>query len=414
MKKSKLLMMLGGAVIATIGAACSGNQGKAVKIGLICVHDSSSTYDKNFIDAMNETAVKLKARLGADPIIKTGIAEDESCRQAALDLIDAGCNVIIADSFGHEPFILDVAKDNPEVTFCHATGTKAKTAGVKNFHNAFASIYEGRYLAGVAAGLKLQKMIDGGQIQAKNKDAAGNIKLGYVGAFPYAEVVSGYTSWYLGVKSIVSNVVMSVTYTNDWYSPQKEQAGAAALITDGAALISQHADSMGAPGQCEELGVPNVTYNVPTQTDCPNTFLAYSKINWSPYYEAVINAVFEGKAIEGEVNNNWSGTLATGSVVYGLTTKEGVFSEADKAKIEELKGKIANKTLRVFDNSKFTVEGGKTVASYKADVDDDGTFSHETEAMKTEGGITFFDESALRSAPYFDIRIDGITELNNK
>ncbi len=408
MKKSKLLMMLGGAVIATIGAACSGNQGKAVKIGLICVHDSSSTYDKNFIDAMNETAAKLKARLGADPIIKTGIAEDESCRQAALDLIDAGCNVIIADSFGHEPFILDVAKDNPEVTFCHATGTKAKTAGVKNFHNAFASIYEGRYLAGVAAGLKLEKMIAAG---TASKDTNGKYRLGYVGAFPYAEVVSGYTSWFLGVKSVVQDVAMEVTFTSEWYSPAKEQAGAAALIQRGAVIVSQHADSMGAPGECELRGVPNVTYNVPTQTDCPNTFLAYSKINWSPYYEALINAVYEGKAIEGEVNNNWSGTLGTGSVVYGITTKEGVFTEADKAKLEEVKGKIANKTLRVFDNSKFTV-GGKTVTSYKADVDDDGSYSHETEAMVTEGDVTFFNESALRSAPYFDLDIDGITKLN--
>jgi len=421
MKKQRLALILGSSVLALGLASCGGNSSasassgqasglssgdsKALKIGLICLHNNSSTYDKNFIDSMSRAATNLGAKLAAAPIVKTDVAEDNNAYIAAKDLVKQGCNVIFADSFGHEDYMLKAAKENPKVTFCHATGTKAKVAGVANYHNAFASIYEGRYLAGYAAGLKLKAMNEAGKITAKNKDEAGNIKLGYVGAYPYAEVVSGYTSWYLGVKEVVNNVVMDVTFTSSWYDFNGEKDGANLLINGGAAIISQHADSMGAPGECEDKGVPNVTYNVPTATECPNTYVAYSKIDWAPYYEAVVNAVYNGTSIEGEVNNNWSGGLGTGSVVWDCANAE------DKAKVEAVQAELVAKTRRVFDCSKFTVKG-QHLTTYKADVDDYGDYQGETEAIKTVGGITFFDESAERSAPYFDIDIDGINKLN--
>ena len=379
--------------------------GEKVKVGLITLHDSQSTYDKNFIDAMAIAAKNLGARIDGDPIIKTGVDEDQSCLNAAKDLVKQGCNVIFADSFGHEEYMLEAAKKWPQVQFCHATGTQALTAKQANYHNAFASIYEGRYLAGYAAGLKLQKMVAANSLKTTNFDANGNIKLGYVGAFPYAEVVSGFTSWYLGVKEVVSNVVMDVTFTKSWYDFNAEEAGARALINDGAALVSQHADSMGAPGECQKQGVPNVTYNVETKTECPDTYVGYSRINWTPYYEAVVNAMFDGKAIAGEVNNNYTGTIATGSVEYNVADAE------DLAKVKLIEAELKAGTRKVFDCSKFTVEG-KNLTSYKADVEDMGDYKPETEAIKTENGITFFDESAKRSAPYFDIIIDGITKLN--
>ncbi len=411
MKKSPTILLgclsMAGALAA---AGCGGvtaasyTPGTAVKVGLICLHDNSSTYDKNFIDSMGAAAKKLGARIAGEPIIKTGVPESYEAYTAAKDLVKQGCNVIFADSFGHEEFMLKAAKEWPSVTFCHATGTKAKIAGVKNYHNAFASIYEGRYLAGYAAGLKLQRMIDAGQIKDSNK-RDGNIILGYVGAFPYAEVVSGYTSWYLGVKAVVSNVVMDVTYTSSWYDLNAEKAGASTLINKGAAIISQHADSMGAPGECEEKNVPNVTYNIPTGTECPKTYVAYSKIDWAPYYCAVVNSMFDGKAIEGEVNNNWTGTIGTESVIYDSANAE------DKVTLERVKGELIARTRRVFDCANFTVKG-QHLTEYKADVDDMGDYKPDTNVIKTEGGITFFDESSLRSAPYFDVRIDGITELN--
>lgn len=411
-KHTRMIIALGAAVAAIAATGCSSGAatytpGQAVKVGLICLHDESSTYDKNFIESMKTAASHLGDRIAGAPIIKTGIKENNDCYTAAKDLVKQGCNVIFADSFGHEEFMLKAAKEFPTVTFSHATGTNAKTANQANFHNAFASIYEGRYLAGYAAGLKLQDMIDNNQITAKNLDDKGNIKLGYVGAFTYAEVVSGYTSWFLGVREVVSNVVMDVTFTGSWYDYNLEAAGATALIEGGAALISQHADSMGAPGVCENANpkVPNVSYNGSTRADCPNTYVAHSKIDWAPYYENVVNSMFEGKAIQGEVNNNYTGTLASGSVVYDCADAE------DKALVEIIKGELESKRRRVFDCSKFTVNG-EHLTTYTADVDSDPDYTRDTEAIRTEGGIKFFDESAERSAPYFDITIDGITLLN--
>ena len=379
--------------------------GNPVKIGLICLHDSSSTYDKNFIDSMTAAVANLGERVDGEAIIKTGVDESKDAYDAAKDLVKQGCNVIFADSFGHEPFILEAAEQFKNVQFCHATGTTAKVKDVANFHNAFASIYEGRYLAGYAAGLKLQAMVAGGTLQANNFDANGNIKLGYVGAFPYAEVVSGYTSWFLGVREVVPNVVMNVTFTSSWYDFNAEKAGAKTLIDWGAAIVSQHADSMGAPGECEDRGVPNVTYNISTAEQCPNTYLAYSKINWAPYYEAVVNAMYTDEPIEGEVNHNYTGSIATGSVQYDVA------DPVAKAACELIKAELEDGTRKVFDCAKFTVNG-QHLTEYLADVDDYGDFAPETNAIKTENGITFFDESALRSAPYFNVDIDGITKLN--
>ncbi len=409
-KHSRIIIALGGAVAAIAATGCSAGgsaytKGNPVKIGLICLHDTSSTYDKNFIDSMNRAATALGNRVNGSPVIKTGIAENNDSYVAAKDLVKQGCNVIFADSFGHEGFMLKAAKEFPNVTFCHHTGTLAKISGVSNFHNAFASIYEGRFLAGYAAGLKLQALLEEDALGDENFDDEGNVKLGYVGAFPYAEVVSGYTSWFLGVREVVSNVVMDVTFTNSWYDFDAEKAGARALYDRGAAIISQHADSMGAPGECETLGVPNVTYNVPTATECPKTYTAYSKIDWAPYYQDVVNSMYDGTAIPGETNYNYTGTIANNSVVYDCASAE------DKAEVEAVKAQLIAKTRRVFDCSKFTVKG-QHLTSYMADVDTDDNYTPDTQVIKTEGGITFFDESTFRSAPYFDINIDGITKLN--
>ena len=168
---------------------------------------------------------------------------------------------------------------------------RAHTEGLDNYHNAFASIYEGRYLAGVAAGMKLNKMIEDG------KFTADKAKMGYVGAHPYAEVKSGYTSFYLGAKSVCPTVTMEVTFTGEWYSEVKEKEAANKLINDGCVLISQHADSMGAPTACEEAGVPNVSYNGSTVDACPNTFIVSSAINWAPYFEYIITQTNKAKLL---------------------------------------------------------------------------------------------------------------------
>ena len=386
-----------------------------VKVGFITLHDENSTYDKNFIDAAKEACANLGLVENEDYFIKTNVGETEQCAEVAADLVDAGCNIIFADSFGHEPYMIEVAKANPEVQFCHSTGTLAHTENLANYHNAFASIYEGRYLAGIAAGLKLNAMIDAGDIKA---DEA---KMGYVGAFTYAEVVSGYTSFYLGAKSVCPTVTMDVTFTGSWYDETLEKEGAEKLIQGGCKLISQHADSLGAPTACENAGVPNVSYNGSTQAACPNTYIISSRINWAPYYEYAIKAVMDGTAIDVD----WTGTLATNSVVLtDLNTT--VAAEGTAEAIAAATEKLEKGELHVFDCSTFTTkvddkvntfkadylkldEAGH-ITSYMADVDTDQAYTGDTEVVH-DG---YFSESEFRSAPYFDLQIDGINLLDTK
>ena len=371
-------------------------EGSKVKVGFITLHDENSTYDKNFIDAAKEACANLGLVENEDFFIKTNVGETEQCAEVAADLVDAGCNIIFADSFGHEPYMIQVAKENPEVQFCHSTGTRAHTEGLANYHNAFASIYEGRYLAGIAAGLKLNAMIDAGDIKAEEA------KMGYVGAFTYAEVVSGYTSFYLGAKSVCPTVTMDVTFTGSWYDETLEKEGAEKLIQGGCKLISQHADSLGAPTACENAGVPNVSYNGSTQAACPNTYIISSRINWAPYYEYAIKAVMDGTAIDAD----WIGTLATNSVVLtDLNTT--VAAEGTAEAIAAATEKLEKGEIHVFDCSTFTVKG-EALTSYKADVDTDDAYTPDTEVVH-DG---YFSESEFRSAPYFDLQIDGINLLD--
>lgn len=367
-----------------------------IKVGLICLHDENSTYDANFINAIKAVQQALKLR-DDQVIIKTNVDESVDCYNAAAEMVDAGCNIIFADSFGHEDFMIQAAQEFPNVEFCHATGTKAKTAGLSNFHNAFASIYEGRYLAGIAAGMKLNEMIETGKITAEQA------KIGYVGAWPYAEVISGYTSFFLGARSVCQSATMRVVYTMSWFDIAKEKESAETLINDGCVLISQHADSEGAPKACEKAGVPNIAYNIDTGDLGPNTAIISSKIDWEPYFTLIINAVLDPETV---IPVDYCGDFSTGSV--DLTPlHENVAAPGTAEAITAAKAKLMAGEIRVFDTDTFTVNGEK-VTEYIADVIDMGDFVPETNVVK-DG---YFDESnanEFRSAPYFDLIIDGIT-----
>ncbi len=367
---------------------------EGVKAGFIFLHDENSTYDLNFMNAAKAACEAL----GVEYLTKTNIPEGQECYEAACELADAGCNFIFADSFGHEDYMIEAAKEFPEIQFCHATGTKAHTEGLANFHNAFASIYEGRYLAGIAAGMKLNEMIEKGDI--KEEEAV----MGYIGAYTYAEVISGYTSFYLGAKSVCPSATMKVTFTGSWYDETAEKEGANKLIEDGCVLISQHADSMGAPTACETAGVPNVSYNGSTESACPNTFIVSSRIDWQPYFEYCLDAVANGT----EIATDYTGSLETGSVALTELGKNapaaGTQEAIDAAKADLIAGKT-----KVFDTATFTVEG-KTLDSYMADVDTDANYEGDHEVVIdgefVESGADF------RSAPYFNINIDGIELLD--
>ena len=390
----KLAALLLALVMCLSLCACgSGNNDSKteMKVGFIFLHDENSTYDLNFINA----AKAASEQLGVTPVMKTNVPEGQECYDKAAELVDDGCSVIFADSFGHEDFMIQAAKEFPNVQFCHATGTKAHTENLSNYHNAFASIYEGRYLAGIVAGMKLNEMIAAGEFTAEEA------KIGYVGAFTYAEVVSGYTSFFLGARSVCPSATMEVTFTGSWYDETAEKEGANKLIANGCKLISQHADSMGAPTACETKGVPNVSYNGSTAAACPNTFLVSSRIDWTPYFKHAIECTRDGKAIEAD----WTGTIGTGSVV--LTDMGSAIAEGTEKAVEDAKKELEAGTRQVFDVSTFTV-GGQSLSSYQADVDTDPAYTPDTEVI--ENGA--FQESKFRSAPYFDLRIDGINLLD--
>ena len=375
-------------------SVCAAADASAVKVGFIFLHDENSTYDLNFLNAAKEACEKL----GVEYVIRTNVPEGSECYEAAAELADDGCNIVFADSFGHEDYMIEAAKEFPEVQFCHATGTKAHTEGLDNYHNSFASLYEGRYLAGVAAGMKLNEMIEAGKFTAEEA------VMGYVGAFTYAEVVSGYTSFYLGAKSVCPSVTMKVTFTGSWYDETAEKEAANKLITEGCKLISQHADSMGAPTACENAGIPNVSYNGSTLDACPNTFIVSSRINWAPYFELIINAVANGEAIP----TDWTGNITTGSVVL-TDVNEQAAAAGTAEKIAEVKAALEDGSVKVFDITTFTKDGA-AVESYLADVDTDPAYTGDTEVI-VDGA---FCESEFRSAPYFDLQIDGIELLDTK
>ena len=390
----KITALLLALVMVFALCACGGNNGDekkddngkaSIKAGLICLHDENSTYDANFINAFKAACEAT----GVQYEIKTNIPEDQAAYNAAAELADNGCNVVFADSYGHQPYILQAAKEFTDVQFTSCTGDTALSDGVENFHNAFASIFQGRYIAGVAAGLKLNEMIDNGDITAEQA------VIGYVGAMPYAEVKSGYTSFYLGAKSVCPSVTMKVVFTGSWYNETLEMESAQSLIKSGCVLISQHADSMGAPNACETAKVPNVSYNGSTQEACPNTYIISSRIDWTPYFTYAIKAVQDGK----NYDTDWCGDLSTGSVAL-TELNTNVAAEGTADKLAAVEAGIKDGSIKVFATDTWTV-GGKTLETYENE------FFAGHECIKD--GV--FTESVDRSAPYFDIDIDGIEIL---
>jgi len=399
----KLLAVILALVLCLTAAAslADGIAKEDIKLGVILLHDENSTYDLNFMNGAREAAEKLG--LGENQLrFYRNQPESSECAEAAEELIDDGFNVIFFDSYGHQFYTDDVVAGHPDVQFVHATGDLAHVKEYPNLANAFAEIYEGRYLAGIAAGMKLNQIKEAGNLKGEVP------MIGYVGAYTYAEVVSGYTSFYLGAKSVCPDVIMKVQFTGSWYDEKEEKAAAEALIAAGCDLISEHADSMGAPTACENAGIPNVPYNISTIESCPNTYLIYSRINWEPYFEYLLNQVIAGEPVD----QDWVGTFATDSVKVS-DLNEAFAAPGTAEAIETAKAELAAGTRRVFDTAAdnfITVNGEKLTEDWRPGEGTDGSFKEGT-AIVYDG---YFHESQYRSAPYFDAQIDGIELLNTK
>ena len=362
----------------------------SIKVGAIYIGDENEGYTAAHMQGIDDMMSALG--LSEDQVIeKTNIPEDESCYDAAVDLADQGCNIIFATSFGHESYILQAAAEFPEVQFFHATGYQAASSGLANVHNYFTSIYQARYVSGVVAGMKLNEMIENGDITAENA------KMGYVGAFPYAEVVSGYTAFYLGAKSVCPSVTMDVQYTNSWADMSGEAEVATQLIADGCVLICQHADTTGAPGACQSAGVPCVGYNIDMTSVAPDCALTSSTNNWGVYYTATVKNVVDGVANP----TDWAEGYSTGAVgITGLN--DSIIATGTAEKVAEVEAALADGSLNVFDTTTFTVNG----SSIEDLIAEGGDFA-KYETYVSDG---YFHESEVASAPAFDLRIDGITE----
>lgn len=380
---------------ASTEAGTDGTQAAAsaadIKVGVIYIGDENEGYTAAHMAGIDEMAANLG--LSDDQIIeKTTIPEDESCYDAAVDLADQGCNIIFATSFGHETYILQAAQEYPDIQFCHATGYQAASSGLPNMHNYFTNIYESRYVSGVVAGLKLNEMIDNGTI------TEDKCKVGYVGAYPYAEVISGFTSFFLGIRSVCPSATMEVKYTNSWADMSAEAEVANALIADGCVLISQHADTTGAPSACEAAGVPCVGYNVSMISVAPNTALTSASIDWSVYYTYAVKCAMDGEEIE----TDWCRGFAEGADKL-TELNDKVVAEGTAEKVKEVEDQIIDGSLHVFDTSTFTV-GGKSLEDAIAE---GGEYADYADYV-SDG---YFHESELASAPSFAIIIDGITSI---
>ena len=408
MKKKILGVVLTAAMLVSMMAGCgatgsgdstggSSNGGDSAgatddfKVGVIYIGDENEGYTAAHMEGIDGMMENLG--LDASQVIeKTNIPEDESAYDAAADLAEQGCDIIFANSFGHESYIIQAATDYPDVEFCHATGYQAASSGLPNMHNYFTAIYESRYVSGVVAGLKLNEMITNGDI------TEDECKVGYVGAYPYAEVISGFTSFYLGVRSVCPSATMEVKYTNSWADMSAEAEVANALIADGCVLISQHADTTGAPSACEAAGVPCVGYNVSMISVAPNTALTSASIDWSVYYTYATECAMNGEAID----TDWCHGFADGADKL-TELNENVIAEGTEEKVKEVEAAIIDGSIHVFDTSTFTV-GGKSLEDAIAE---GGEYADYADYV-SDG---YFHESELASAPSFAIIIDGITSI---
>ncbi|MCR5768942.1 MAG: BMP family ABC transporter substrate-binding protein [Lachnospiraceae bacterium] len=375
------------------------------KVGVVLVGDENEGYTYAHIDGIKKAAAANG--LKDDQIVWFySIGEDETCYDKCIDCVEQGCKLVITNSYGHQTYCEQAAKENPNVQFVAMTGDTALKSGLSNFSNAFNQTYQSRYVSGIVAGMKVKELLDNGKLSDKNYDANGNIKIGYVGAYPYAEVVSGYTGFYLGIKSIVPNVAMEVSYTNSWFDITAEQTTAEMLIADGCVIIGQHADSTGAPTACENANkagtvVYSVGYNVDMLSVAPTAALTSSTNDWSVYYNYAIKTALAG----GDIATDWSEGYETGAV--GITTLGSSCAAGTKEAVDKAEADIKAGTLHVFDINTFTVGGQKITSTFCFDSDGDFVYD-QVEAIK-DG---YYDESKYISAPSFSLRIDGITEMN--
>lgn len=374
---------------------------KATKIGFVVINDESDQgYTWNFMNGMDNAIEKLTAEgYNVELLVKRNTSESAICKDNNEELAAEGCEIIFNNSYGFEPYMLEAARDYPDTIFVGMTNCGSQQDGNRNTYNAFAAIYEGRYLAGIAAGMKLQQLIDEGTI------TADQAVIGYVGAYSFAEVISGMSGYYLGAKSVCPSVTMIVQFVGTWGDATLEEAAANSLIDAGAVMISQHSDTTSPALAAQKKGVYHTGYNTDMTKVAPQASLLSCRIDWTRYFYTFIKNYIDGV----ENPSDWTGTVAEGDVVI-TELNEAIAAPGTKEALEKAEKAFADGTLHVFDTSKFTVNGGQ-VLTHAFAIDSDGDFTADKDEAVWDG---IFHESypAFQSAPYLTAVIDGITWLN--
>ncbi|MCL2866193.1 MAG: BMP family ABC transporter substrate-binding protein, partial [Clostridia bacterium] len=208
-------------------------------------------------------------------LYKFDVPENAECDNALRELVAAGCHIIFGNSWGFMNFMEEIAEEYPDVIFSHCSGYKNN--GV-NFNNYFGRIYQARYLAGIAAGLKTQSN-----------------QLGYVAAFAgNAEVAGGLNAFTLGAQSVNPDAVLHVKYINSWGDPTLEKQTAEALLALGCDVIAQHCDSVMPQVAAEQAGKFGCGYNRDMTAEAPKAHLTAPIWNWDVFYTLEVNDVIEG------------------------------------------------------------------------------------------------------------------------
>lgn len=383
------------------GESTADAEAKDIKVGMICIGNDNMAYDRNFYMAADAAKERLAEKgINVEWVYTYDHPEGDPVAADCEELADSGCSVVILNSYGMEPAMLTVAADYPDTLFCSLTNEASRSDSLDNTVNAFPSIYEGRYLAGIVAGKKLNEMIENGEI---TEDEA---VMGYVGAYTYSEVVSGYTAFYLGAKSVCPSVTMLVEFIGSWGDPAIEAATAQDLIDRGAKLISQHSDATTPATTAQENGVYSVGYNISMIDVAPDSALVSSRIDWTNYFEYVIETVANGGTVDQDYMQHG---IADGDIVL-TELNDKLIAEGTEDALAEAEDKIKSGELHVFDTSTFTV-GGKTLESSLIDMDADFDASDDETDAVSDG---YYHESFYKSAPSFSEKIDGITLVNEK
>lgn len=363
-------------------------EAKVIKVGFVFVGDEMTPYTDNFIKAAEHSKEVYGDSI--ECLYKYNVAEDE-VEEPLQELIDEKCDYIITASYGYGPVVKEMAEKHPEIQFCSATCDNANVEPIlNNYHNCMGEIYQGRYICGVVAGMKLKEMIDQGVISTEEA------RVGYVAAFPYAEVISGYTSFFLGVRSIVPEATMLVKYTNTWSSYSIEKKAALELIDNGCVLISQHSDTTGPAVACEnyegDVPIYHVGYNQSMTDIAPTRSLISCSVDYANYFEQSIAAILNEKDIEAVVDADTTRQDSYAGIDKGwvkiLDANEAIVAEGTDEKIDEL--------IAAFNTGKAQVFKG------------DYTGTDPFEPTDTIDLSTEYIENEKSSAPTFHYVLDDV------